>query len=64
MAVRVLLVDDNDVLLGLVAEVLRDEGHKVSTAATGTLALVQCGTWGPDLIVLDLLMPEAAGAPG
>ncbi len=63
--VRILVVDDDAVLRGVLAEALQDEGYDVVTAATGAgaLALVQdeAARSRPDLIIFDLLMPEMDG---
>lgn len=58
---RVLVVDDERALLMLVADALEDDGHEVRTAATGEQALALIETWVPDLILLDLTLPEMSG---
>jgi CheY-like chemotaxis protein len=57
----ILLVDDDPVLLTLVGEILRDDGHRVRTAADGEEGLRQAETRLPDLIILDLYMPKMDG---
>lgn len=58
---RLLVVDDNELSLELVAEVLAADGHDVTTAATGTaaLALVTQRAW--DLVLMDLHLPGLSG---
>jgi len=58
---RVLVVDDDRAIRGFVAEVLTDEGYEVKTAGNGREALDVSREWQPDLIVLDLMMPEMDG---
>ena len=58
---RVLVVDDDDIIRGFVSEALEDEGYDIRTAANGRHALNVLRDWKPDLIVLDLMMPEMDG---
>jgi CheY-like chemotaxis protein len=58
---RVLVVDDDPSIQGFLAEALADEGYEVQTAANGREALAVLDGWRPDLILLDLMMPEMDG---
>ena len=58
---RVLVVDDDPSIQGFLAEALADEGYGVRTAANGREALAILREWRPDLILLDLMMPEMDG---
>jgi CheY-like chemotaxis protein len=58
---RVLVVDDDPSIQGFLAEALADEGYGVRTAGNGREALAILGEWLPDLILLDLMMPEMDG---
>ena len=58
---RVLVVDDDPGIQGFLAEALADEGYGVRTAANGREALAVLQEWWPDLILLDLMMPEMDG---
>jgi two-component system response regulator MprA len=58
---RVLVVDDDPSIQGFLAEALTDEGYGVRTAANGREALTVLAGWHPDLILLDLMMPEMDG---
>lgn len=58
---RILFVDDEPSLLMLVADALTDEGHEVRIAGTGMQALDLLQTWLPDVILLDLALPEMSG---
>ncbi len=58
---RILVVDDEPDLVELVSFNLKAEGYEVITAANGMEALNQARAALPDLIVLDLMMPELDG---
>ena len=60
-AARILVVDDNDDVRVLVGSVLSEEGHKVQIAADGSTALETIKSDPPDLVVLDIMMPEVDG---
>ena len=57
----VLVVDDNEDVLALFEEILSDHPVRVKTAANGKLALEILKEEVPDLIFLDLMMPEMDG---
>src|ERR687883_476815 len=61
MAKRILVVDDEAKLLRAVAVTLREEGYEVTTARTGTDALVRINEAIPDLIISDIRMPGMDG---
>ena len=56
----ILLVEDEPTLLATIRYNLRREGYEVLTAADGEAALV-CAASGPDLIILDVLLPKLDG---
>ena len=59
---RVLLVvEDDDDVRRAVSEALTDEGYDVIEAPNGAAALERARTSEPDLILLDLRMPEMDG---
>jgi DNA-binding response OmpR family regulator len=58
---KILVVDDEPDIVELVAFNLRAEGYEVVTAANGLEALNQARASLPDLIVLDLMLPEIDG---
>jgi DNA-binding response OmpR family regulator len=58
---RLLLIDDDAVLLRAYRDRLSAHGFRVQTAASGTGALAILNTAQPDLIVLDLMMPDMSG---
>ena len=58
---RVLVVDDEPDITGLVAYHLAKSGYRVSTAASGAEALRTARDQRPDLVVLDLMLPGISG---
>jgi two-component system phosphate regulon response regulator PhoB len=61
MAERILVVDDEPDLLELVRVNLRQAGYEVETAETGREALERLRRAPPDLVVLDLMLPDVSG---
>lgn len=61
MARRLLVVDDEAILLKAVAATLRAEGFDVTTARSGADALVSINQTMPDLIISDIRMPGMDG---
>ena len=61
MARTILVVDDEPTLRETLAENLEIEGFRVVTAATGREALDRFRQTQPDLVVLDLMLPELSG---
>ncbi len=57
----VMAVDDDHVIRGLIAVNLEMEGHEVLTAVDGADALLQVQRRRPDLILLDVMMPNVDG---
>ena len=57
----VLLVEDESDIASVMAEALEDEGYRVTRAASGTAALSLLPQVQPDLIVLDLMLPDVDG---
>jgi DNA-binding response OmpR family regulator len=61
MAEKILLVDDDMTLVETLALNLRNVGYRVATAASGGAALEQAQAEQPDLVILDLMLPELDG---
>nr|WP_290225195.1 EAL domain-containing protein [Trichocoleus desertorum] len=57
----ILVVDDTPENLRLLATILSKEGYNVRKALNGTMALTAVQTVQPDLILLDIMMPEMDG---
>ena len=58
---RVLIVEDEPALLRALRIDLRARGYDVLTAATGRDALTQAARWAPDVVLLDLGLPDGDG---
>jgi DNA-binding response OmpR family regulator len=61
MAKKVLVVDDDPVVVKLVQSVLKANGYETDSAADGLDALVKMKKSPPDLVILDIIMPEVNG---
>ena len=62
IAPRVLMVDDDANIVGIVSDVLRDAGHDVLTASNGTQALqILAEDAGVDVLFSDVVMPGMSG---
>jgi DNA-binding NtrC family response regulator len=58
---RILVVDDEANARNALAEILKEEGYAVETAADGFKALARAHEFGPDLVLTDLKMPGMDG---
>jgi len=58
---RILVVDDEPVVLDTLREMLQELGYDVSTAASSEQALAAMATVRPQIVFLDLLMPGISG---
>ena len=58
---RLLLADDDDNLRSMLEAALRHHGYDVTAVASGREALAAVGEANPDLIVLDVMMPDLDG---
>jgi CheY-like chemotaxis protein len=58
---RLLLVDDSETVIQFEKMILRGMGYDLSTAKNGRLALEAVKASKPDLILLDVMMPELDG---
>ena len=61
MPARILIVDDEPNILGTLAPLLRTRGYEVLTAMNGRTAVESAERDKPDLIVLDLGLPDMDG---
>ena len=60
-ALRVLVADDSDAMVGLIGMWLTDEGYHVATATSGRRALDAAAVHRPDIALLDVVMPPPDG---
>ena len=58
---KVLIVDDDEAILALQREILSDAKYKVFKARNGRKCIEQAKKFSPDIIVLDVMMPELDG---
>ncbi len=58
---HVLVVDDDDGGRYLKAHILRKHGYRITEAANGASAIALCRTTEPDLILLDVILPDVNG---
>ena len=61
MLARILIVDDDPDMVDLLQTAMVAAGYAVRTATSGTQALAKARCSPPDLILLDLLLPEVNG---
>src|SRR5258708_33781970 len=59
--VSILLVDDEPSLRYLLRRQLSSEGYTIYEAESGAMALTMVEQYQPDLVLLDILMPEMDG---
>jgi DNA-binding NtrC family response regulator len=60
-AARILVVDDESEIRGLLKEILADEGYEVDVAADAAEARSRRAQHDPDLVLLDIWMPDTDG---
>lgn len=58
---RILVVDDEEYLTDLLSTSLRFQGFEVATASTGFDALGTAGSFDPELVLLDVMLPDIDG---
>ncbi len=61
MGQRILVIEDERDIAELVATRLRSEGYEVDACGDGVTGVRRCIEWGPDLVVLDLMLPLLDG---
>lgn len=58
---RILVVDDQVYLVGLIKMTLEQAGYEVTTARNGVEALAEIDKCQPDVLITDIIMPEMSG---
>jgi len=58
---KILLVDDDPDILQFLSYNIKNEGYEIETAENGIEALKKLDVFKPDLIILDVMMPEMDG---
>ncbi len=61
MSVKILVVEDDPSVRGLLQTLLSAEGYDVATASDGLAGLVKATSSPPALVLLDLMMPDLGG---
>lgn len=60
--VKVLVADDDDAIRELISKALeKHRNYSVHEASTGTEACIKLGSYCPDLVILDIMMPDIDG---
>lgn len=57
----ILVIEDDEQFCQMLAQMLRQAGHQVDTAANGVLGLERFRASAPELVITDILMPEKDG---
>ncbi|KPV51909.1 hypothetical protein SE17_18550, partial [Kouleothrix aurantiaca] len=60
-AIHILIIDDDDSYRTILNDILSSHGHTVTLAASGAEGLHLARVLDPDLIILDVMMPELDG---
>jgi len=58
---RILVVDDTPMMVKLVTLTLANAGHEVRGAEDGVQGVAVAKEWRPELIIMDVMMPEMDG---
>jgi|SRR3989344_617637 len=61
MAKKILLIEDEDILIGLLQKKLAKEGYEIKLARDGRAGMDMMRKNKPDLILLDIVMPRMGG---
>ncbi|MFH2102148.1 MAG: response regulator [Chloroflexota bacterium] len=61
MAITVLCIDDEEGITDLLAAVLKSAGYKPITTNSGERGIAMVREHNPDIVILDLMMPEING---
>jgi two-component system response regulator VicR len=58
---RILCIDDEKEIIDLIRLILNRKGYDVAGAVGGEEGLAKARSWKPDLVLLDLMMPDMDG---
>jgi CheY-like chemotaxis protein/MinD-like ATPase involved in chromosome partitioning or flagellar assembly len=61
MESKILIVDDQAMMLKLIGHTLQQDGYNIVTAMTGAEALQKIQSEQPELVILDLMLPDMSG---
>jgi two-component system cell cycle response regulator DivK len=60
-AKQILVVEDNQKNMKLLRDVLQTKGYRILEATTGSVAVELAGEHGPDLVLMDIQLPDFDG---
>ncbi|MCD7711323.1 MAG: response regulator, partial [Firmicutes bacterium] len=59
---KILIVDDDEGIRNMIRVILgKEQFRRLSVAETGTDAVRHCREWQPDLVILDIMLPDMDG---
>lgn len=58
---KILIVDDEPAIIDLLSSDLSEEGYQIETATDGPSAIEKAKSFNPDLIMLDIMLPNMSG---
>ncbi len=58
---KILVIDDEIAIRDLIELVLKRENYQVKTAENGVIGLMEINSFRPDLVLLDLMLPDYSG---
>jgi DNA-binding response OmpR family regulator len=61
MSKKILIVDDEPNIVVSLEFLMKKEGFEVAVAGDGEAAIAQAGSFRPDLVLLDVMMPKKSG---
>ncbi|MBU0476608.1 response regulator [Patescibacteria group bacterium] len=61
MSKKILVVEDEEIMIDLLERKLSQEGYEVSVAKNGVEGLKKMKEFSPDLVLLDIIMPKMGG---
>lgn len=59
--IKILVVDDEPAIKTLITRFLKQKGYQITTADSGQTALEKFATFKPDLVILDINLPDSTG---
>ncbi len=61
MGAHIIMIDDNDDIRFVLSKILKNSGYRVSEASNGWEGFQKMGKEEPDLVILDIMMPDMNG---
>ncbi|HOY10096.1 MAG TPA: response regulator [Candidatus Omnitrophota bacterium] len=62
MSKKILVTDDNKRITDLLGKMLSMKGYEVLTAESGQEAIMKAQSFAPDLVIMDLMLPDMQGS--